>query len=284
MNLPPTAALEALEALDQEGSVTGAASRLGLSQSAVSHKLRALEARLGFALTRPHGRGVVLTGQAQRYVEAVRPALDALRTAQVQADRAGGRLEVACASGFAATWLAPRIREFLRLHPEVTLRVRSTPAAGDGGTDDIAILFTDTPPEGARPLMEVAFFPVCSPAYFHGRGVPKAADLPGEGLLHLLDRSDWRDWLTMVGARAAAADVGTVFSDVLTMLAAAEAGQGICLGDALTCDAALGAGRLVRPYPEQIAVRAGYWIAPRHGAAGGAALAFIDWVEAALVR
>ena len=55
-------------------------------------------------------------------------------------------------------------------------------------------------------------------------------------------------------------------------------------GDALTCDAALGAGRLVRPYPEQIAVRAGYCIAPRHGAAGGAALAFIDWVEAALAR
>lgn len=282
MSLPPLSALEALEALARQGSVSAAARHMGLSQSAVSHKLRALEARLGFALTRPAGRGVEMTGQARRYVEAIRPALETLRAAQAQVDTAAGRLVLACASGFAATWLAPRIGAFRQLHPEVALTVRSTPAAGDAAQADLAIVFADAPPAGAMPLLDVTFFPVCSPSFFHASGVPKASALSPASLLHLNTRADWAAWLDRVGADPGLAQGGVIFSDVLAMLAAAEAGQGLCLGDALTCDAALGAGRLVRPFRQHVAVPGSYWIIPGPGGITGAARAFADWVQADL--
>ncbi|TMV82990.1 LysR family transcriptional regulator, partial [Thioclava sp. BHET1] len=115
--LPPLPALEALDALERSGSVSEAARLCRLSQSAVSHKLRALESRLGFRLTEPSGRGVALTPQARRYLAAVRPGLAALREAHRGIGAVQGTLEISCVSGLAATWLAPRLGGFLNLFP-----------------------------------------------------------------------------------------------------------------------------------------------------------------------
>ena len=77
--LPSLSAIEALDHLARLGSMARTAEALNQTPGAVSHKIRALETRLGFPLTETRGRGVALTLRAERYLEAARPALAALR-------------------------------------------------------------------------------------------------------------------------------------------------------------------------------------------------------------
>ena len=139
-----------LVALARTGSVRDTAIEVHLSQSAVSHKLKALEQVLGFPLTEPKGRGVVLTGEARRYVAAIRPALALLRDAHNGLDQAKGTLEIAVSSGFAATWLAPRLADFLNRYPAVSLKIRSVAVGEDFSHSDLSIVFTDRPPAGSQ--------------------------------------------------------------------------------------------------------------------------------------
>ena len=282
MQLPPLSALEMLEVLARTGSVSLTADALHLSQSAVSHKLRSLETRLGFALTEPRGRGVVLTAEARRYTAAIGPGLQALRDAHRGLGEARGMLDVAASSGFAATWLAPRIRGFLNLYPEIALNLVSVAAAEDVPRCDLFVQFTAQPPPGAEHLMDVDFFPVCSPDFLFASGGPRLDALTPDMLMHLDNRSDWAEWLALAGSPLAPGGQGIMFTGLLAMYAAAEAGLGICLGDALTCGRALSSGRLVRPFEQTLPPKAGYWILPAPGGLTTPASAFAEWLRSDL--
>ncbi len=283
MNLPPLSALVVLDALARTGSVRGAAQTVHLSQSAVSHKLKTLEATLGFRLTKTQGRGVALTSEAQRYVAAIRPALETLRDAHNGMGQAKGSLDIAVTSGFAATWLAPRLRDFHDRFPDISVRLRSV-AMGEGirfstAPYDVAITFTDTPPENAEHLFEVKFFPVCSPDFLHRHPLKTPKDISSQMLLHLDSTADWQHWLEACGASSHLEHSGTGFTGVLAMYAAAEAGLGLCLGDAVTVDRALQTGRLLRPFPTEIAAPASYWLVPDLGGLTAPASAFCAWLR-----
>lgn len=81
--LPPAHALAAIDAVACLGSLAKAADYLGITRSAVSHRLALLENALGFEVVRRRGRkGIVLTPQGKRYAESVRKALDILSDTQ----------------------------------------------------------------------------------------------------------------------------------------------------------------------------------------------------------
>lgn len=279
MNIPPLPALDALDTLARTGSVTRTAEHLSLSQSAVSHKLKALEARLGFALTETRGRSVVLTPEARRYVEAIRPALAALQQAHRGVGGTRGALEVAVTSGLAATWLVPRLRGFLSAYPEVSLTLRSVTTTEEPPSFDLWIGFSDAPPAAAERLQDVQFFPVCSPDFLYRREGLSPDSLDAADLLHLDNRTDWAAWLGAAHSSVLPGTSGLMFTGLLAMYAAAEAGLGMCLGDRLTCAHALASGRLVRPFETEIAARAGYWCLSGPGGPSAPAQAFADWVK-----
>jgi LysR family glycine cleavage system transcriptional activator len=288
MTLPSLSALVALETLARTGSVTRTAAEMALTHSAVSHKLKGLERRLGFALTVPEGRGVALTPRARAYVAEIRPALEALTRAARPGPAAEGRLTVNVAPGFAAAWLCPRLGAFRALHPEVALRLNSPRGYGDlgRGEDDLYITFARAGdlPAAARRLMDVAFFPVCAPALLHrGGGLARASDLGRETLLHLDGREDWTRWLRAAGAGdAAARGGGILFQDLQVMLAAALAGQGVALGDTLSTATHLESGRLARPFGYEVPAGRCYWLVPGRGGDSPQAAAFAGWLTAAL--
>lgn len=279
MNLPPISALEVLEALARTGSVSRTAEAVHLSQSAVSHKLKALEAHLGFRLTTPQGRGVALTGEARRYVAAVSPGLAALRDAHRGLGMARGGLDIAVSSGLAATWLAPRLRRFLNGFPEISLTLRSVALGESFPPCDLEIAFTSTPGEGAEHLFDVTFFPVCSPDFLYANAGLTPQSLAPDMLLHLDNRDDWAHWLTAVQSPVPTSGGGIRFTGLLAMYAAAEAGLGIGLGDALTSARALSTGRLVRVFDHELPSGAGYWITPTPGGLTAPASAFLDWIR-----
>lgn len=279
MSLPPIAALSVLDILARTGSVRDTAIAVHLSQSAVSHKLKSLETQLGFRLTEAKGRGVVLTSEARRYLAAVRPALTILHEAHAGLDQAQGNLEIAVTSGFAATWLAPRLAGFLERHPAISLKLRSVTAGEDAPHCDLGVVFTDQPPKGSTRLFDVTFFPVCSPDFLHRHAPLALDDVTPDMLMHLESKTDWTEWLSKQGIPLDLEAVGLNFTGLLAMYACAEAGMGLCLGDAVTSDHALRSGRLVRPFKEEIPVPASYWITPPPGGFTAPAAAFADWLR-----
>ncbi len=279
MNLPPIAALSVLDVLARTGSVKDTAVAVHLSQSAVSHKLKSLEIQLGFRLTEAKGRGVVLTSEARRYLSAVRPALAILHEAHAGLDQAQGKLEIAVTSGFAATWLAPRLAGFLKRYPAISIKLRSVTAGENAQYCDLGVVFTDRPPKGSTRLFDVTFFPVCSPDFLHRNALLSLDDVTPDMLMHLNSKVDWGEWLSCQGKLLDLEGAGLDFTGLLAMYACAEAGMGLCLGDAVTSDHALRSGRLVRPFKEEIPVPASYWITPPPSGFTAPATAFADWLR-----
>lgn len=121
MNLPQ---LRALVAVADEGSFTAAADSLGISQSAVSHTLAALERELALPLVIRNRSGAALTAHGQQAVGHAREALRRVeRIAQDAAAAAGrhrGRLRVA-AFPSAAQLMPPLIAAFARCLPDVAV-------------------------------------------------------------------------------------------------------------------------------------------------------------------
>ncbi|MDP6037968.1 MAG: LysR family transcriptional regulator, partial [Candidatus Latescibacteria bacterium] len=87
--------LEALTALSETGTMTRAATRLRITQSAVSKRIAALESDVGHKLIEPIGRRVRLTPSGVRLLEKTRPFLAALKDALADdVPTRGGRIVI----------------------------------------------------------------------------------------------------------------------------------------------------------------------------------------------
>lgn len=148
-------ALKLLLAVAEEGSVTRAAARLDLTQSAVSHALDKLRAITGDALFVRSGRGIVATPQAAVLVQRARRLLDELRAfsqaAGFEPARLSGPFTVAANDLQRDLLLPPLLRRLRARAPRLTLRVipSGAPQAAllrEGGCE---LLLTPRPPEGS---------------------------------------------------------------------------------------------------------------------------------------
>ncbi|TDT73932.1 LysR family glycine cleavage system transcriptional activator [Litoreibacter halocynthiae] len=284
MPIPSTSALRALVTLARTGSITGTAEALSVTQSAISHKLKALEEQLGFPLIRREGRGVRLTERARQYVSEIGPALEVLARAS-ETQTLTGSLTLNVASGFAASWLAPRIGSFLAKHPGVALRINTPRGYGDLGArrNDlyISFLLPDEVPAGSTKLMDVGFFPVAAPSMVGGQMVHDATALTRFPLLHLDNRQDWQRWIAAAGSTDTP-DAGVVFQDLQIMEMAAKAGQGVSLGDHLTSRAAMERGELMQVHPFELPSPRAYWLVHGNALPSESARAFEAWLLAEL--
>lgn len=290
LRVPSTQALRALEAFARTGSVWQAAEELHLTRSAVSHQLRALERDLGFDLLKRDGKGVSLTPQGKRYAAEVRRALLLLGDAAVQYGDKGirGALTVSCTPGFASLWLCTHVAEFKVLYPDVALRVVTPIRLDDVSHPDVDVFIAygdgHWPRCAVELLSEVEFMPLCSPVLLNEiGGLGEPADLGRTMLLHLNDHEDWIRWFGAAGLDVPALENGVVFSDMNLVVAAASAGQGVALGDELTCGQALKTGRLVRPFDLPIRSDDAYYLVMEHHRRGNPAIdAFSDWLKSRL--
>src|SRR6056297_2783433 len=194
--LPSTASLRALEALDRVGSATAAAEELSLSQSAVSRQLQTLEDQLGITLIIRQGRRMMLTPEAADYAAEIRAALHKITqaTLKVTVNPAGGSLSLAILPTFGMRWLVPRLADFARRHPEVTINLSTRIKPFNFGAEpfDAAIHFghRDWPGTGAITLKTEAVVAVCSPELLEGRTAGAARDLLALPLLHIETRPE----------------------------------------------------------------------------------------------
>jgi LysR family glycine cleavage system transcriptional activator len=292
MRTPSTQALRALDAFARHGSVWKAADELRLTRSAVSHQLRLLEDELGFTLFDRIGKGLGLTARGRRYATDIHKALALIGEAAAQQDDRGiaGSCVVSCTPGFASLWLCMHIGEFVERYPDVTLHIQ-TPRRLDEATDpavDVFIAFGDGnwPNRSVELLSEVEFTPLCSPALLNkAGGFTTPSELLKVPILHLTDTEDWTRWFALSGVAVADPEMGVVFSDMNLLLAATSAGQGVALGDQLTCGPALASGSLIRPFERTIkSLRAYYLVMEPHKTGSPILRAFSDWLRRRLAE
>jgi LysR family transcriptional regulator for metE and metH len=121
--------LETLQALAETGSVSKAAERLHLTQSALSHQLKALEHHFGTALVERHAKPVRFTSVGTRLLELARAVLplvaEAGRDVARYAEGRAGMLRVAVQCHNCFDWLMPAMDTYRSLWPEVELDILS---------------------------------------------------------------------------------------------------------------------------------------------------------------
>lgn len=119
----------------ESGSFTHAAEKLGMSQSAVSRQISALEDDLRLKLFIRHARGLVLTEvgeQLFRTAHRMHWELQQVETQMTESqDEPTGPLLVTTTVGFGSTWLSSRINEFLLLYPAIQLEIKLNDAEMD---------------------------------------------------------------------------------------------------------------------------------------------------------
>ncbi len=123
--LPPLTATVAFEAVARLGSVRAAADELNVTQSSISHQIAKLEDHFRVQLFHRRSKRLFLTTGGQDYFKIIEPALDSIANAtyNVAKDAKRETLTVSAPPSFIVTWLLPRIDSFLKIHPELNLRL-----------------------------------------------------------------------------------------------------------------------------------------------------------------
>ncbi|MGL6182485.1 MAG: LysR family transcriptional regulator [Aestuariivirga sp.] len=115
--------LRIFHAVADAGSFTHAGHELGLSQSAVSRQISALEDGLNVPLFHRHARGLILTEQGEMLYRTAHEVFTKLTAAQTRLmdskEKPSGELRITTTVGLGSVWLTPRLREFTELYPDI---------------------------------------------------------------------------------------------------------------------------------------------------------------------
>jgi len=134
---PSARALAALSSLASLGSLTEAADRLGVTRSALSHRIAELEKSLGVALVRKIGRRLTLTEDGERLLASMGDALERIEAAVRPFQRDRRQIRLSTVATFASHWLIPRVAEFQARHPRIEVAILTTTRPVDLGSEDV---------------------------------------------------------------------------------------------------------------------------------------------------
>jgi DNA-binding transcriptional LysR family regulator len=236
--------LKVFHAAAEAGSFTHAGEQLGLSQSAVSRQVSALEQELSVSLFHRHARGLILTEQGEmlyRTAHEVFMKLEAARAKLTDSrEKPNGELKVTTTPGIGVHWLTPRLGEFIDLYPDIKVTLLTTDEELDLAMReaDVAIrLRQPTQPDLIqRKLFSVHFHAFASPEYLKRFGTPHALSELDNHRIVLLGGAtvptylENRRWLTEVerDGKTARAPILTI-NTILGVMRACQRGIGVAL-------------------------------------------------------
>jgi LysR family glycine cleavage system transcriptional activator len=284
--LPPLNALKAFEAAARHESFTRAAEELCVTQGAVSHQVKALEAGLAVKLFNRERQRLLITEAGRDYLAVIRDALDRIAsgTERLIQRQGSGVLTVSTSPDFAAKWLVHRLGHFAEAHPEIDLRVSGTLHHVDFAREDVDIAVRHG--DGNWPGLDTVrlspeqLFAVCSPKLLSGRHrLEKPADILKFPLIHLDSRTDWTNWLQATRLDESAVVHGPILNRASMVIDAAINGQGIALARTTLAAWDLINRRLVKPFVESVPVSRTYWIVcPKASSTLPKIVTFRDWL------
>ena len=274
----PLRGIAVFAAVARLGSFKAAAGELGLSPSAVSHQIRALEEELGVELFKRISRGVKLSPGAARYAGILHGLFERMHRATADIAAPGwnkdstGVVRIMTPPSLATHWLMPRLPALIEAHPGVDLRVFAVRSA-DGNVEDfdITIGYGDAARWGgrAKPLLEEAIQPYCAPGRLGGTRTLTPKQLLSQPLIQSQENAvSWETWFSQRGIAFDSAAIHPIQLDPsYVAIEAAVKGIGVILESSLLTQEHVGAGRLVAPVRETKQPSTSYWLLPlRKGA------------------
>jgi DNA-binding transcriptional LysR family regulator len=255
-------------AVARERSFTRAAAKLGMTQSALSHTVRALEERLGVRLLTRTTRSVSPTEAGERLLQNVAPRLEEIE-AEIAAvsdlgDKPAGTIRITAIDHVIDSVLWPRLAPILPQYPDLHVEMSSDYRIVDIAAEryDIGVRHGDQVDKdmiAVRLTPDVQMMIVAAPAYFSWHAQPASAQelmkhncinlrLSSSGGLYAWEmRHEGRDMEVQVRGQ-------TVFTSVYHMLNAALSGCGVTYLPESLVGPYVRSGRLVSVMPEWCAV------------------------------
>ena len=286
--LPPLTALRAFDAAARHMSFQDAAGELNVTPAALSFQIKSLEEHLGAPLFRRLNRAVELTDAGRALAPGAKDGFETLgaawRAARRQLD--SGSVTVTAGPAFTAKWLAPRLFDFARDHPEIELKFSASLGIKDFDRDeiDVAIRFGLGPDTGLHsvPLDDEWVTPVMTPelaARFPTAESLKDAPLIIDDSVDFLSIStDWPTWFRAAGFEHGPRQ-GIHFSQPDHAINAAVSGTGITLGRNTLVHHDISTGRLVAPFRLALGTKARFRILCQQGSEDRPNIkAFREWV------
>jgi LysR family glycine cleavage system transcriptional activator len=293
--------LRAFESAARTLSFQAAAAELGLTPSAVSHQIRALEAYLEVKLFDRLVRSIALTAAGNALQpgleEGFRRIEDAVRDVRSLSSHAV--IVVSVGPSIASKWLASHLYEFEETYPDIEVRVSATNRAVDFRKEDvdIAIRHGRGVYDGleSRRLFDEVYTPVCAPGGVHDPQKPlrTADDLQHWRLLNDVSAQlpgpapGWPEWLRAEGVDISGWRPPRDFRQTDHAVQAAIDGVGVLMGRMAIAGADVAAGRLVQPFKRAYYSDFGYFLVARPGRMReGPIKKLVDWLvsEAKLVQ
>ena len=258
--MPSLESLRVLAACVRHGNFSKAAAELGITPTAVSQRMRALEGKIGVKLFRRHGPRLTTTARATALGQRLEQALALMRVAVDDCRRIKHPLRVTCAPTFAARWLVPRLGSYQALPGANAIALDASQGLSAPGSFDVAIRSGTGPWSGCEAvrLMSEQGTPMLSP-----RWVRAGSRLTVRKLLRvpLIPDPRWSEWFRLAGLpNAKPTFVAARFPNYELEAQAALQGIGAALLSPVLFAEFTGQGALIAPFPWAVEGPNSYWL------------------------
>ncbi len=272
-------------------NLTSAAEALGLTQSAVSQRIKGLETELGVVLFKREHRGVSLTNEGLRLLSVVEPAMQQMQNSVTSLlDRKlKPRVRISADFAFSTFWLLPRLSQLRsELNDEVEIQILASQAPPRDEDDDCDITIhvsgTDKIKDGDVLLLEERVAAVCSPAFLKKNGpIASSKDLLNTQLLSLsrppsAEWQTWQGWFDKLGIADDRSHNYISFNNYDMVTQAAVSGEGVALGWLGLIDGLIRQQSLVQATEDVVVSDAGYVMSRDYGSTLRGPQQVFDWI------
>ncbi|MEM8650488.1 MAG: LysR family transcriptional regulator [Pseudomonadota bacterium] len=281
----------AFDLVAQHSNFTGAAEALGISQSAISQRIKTLELELGVTLFKREHRGVTLTNEGMRLLNVVRPAMKQMGSSinTIMERKSKPRVRLSADFAFSTFWLLPRLPQLRsELGEEIEIQILASQVPPEPFTDDCDINIHIAPIEqiknGEVLLMKEKVAAVCSPTFLVENGPFLSSEHLLETQLLSLSRppsamwQTWHGWFNGLGIAGERLRSYNSFNNYDMVTQAAVSGQGVALGWLGLIDNLLQEGKLVKATDDVVISDAGYIMSYAYGGVGYGPKLVFDWI------
>lgn len=286
-SIPPLSCLMAFESAARRSSFKLAAIELNLTPSAVSHQIAKLEELLEIKLFDRTGRQIQLTTSGQEYLSRLSGALDTISVATDNARKGvNNTLFVHCSPSFASLWLMPRLTDFAKTYPNISLTLSSSvmPSDFDSAQVDLDIRYGLPVWEGVKvvPIYQERLLPLASPEFIKQHNIKKPEDLINLPLINSsVNILQWNNWFASRKIDYIPPQYAYRFERTFMALEAAVQGLGVAFDSSFMADRLIQAGTLVPIFKTEwsLKVEAHHMVFPSRHMHRPEVMNFIEWVQ-----
>lgn len=289
-DLPPANSLISFEAAARHSSFKRAAEELNVTTAAVSHQVKALEQDLNCKLFHRFHRGVELTDSGAYLLITLQRAFEGIDEAlsQLRAQHSRSSVTIRSTTAVSSLWLTPRLAEFWRSYPHISVAQFVSDDTFDGSGCDLSIHYGDLREDDGicEKLFDGETVALASPRFARQHNIEQMSDLSKVPLIQLVDGDKgwitWEDWAIIQGCHDPL-DIKHHVNNYVIALQAAQDDMGAVLGwEALTTDL-VRTGKLVPLLPNSVPAPQSFYLKLHNQSSNRARLVF-DWLSGKLQK